>query len=116
MSFIGNIFSRMNDTNNIDSSSFEKLIRNDKNAIVLDVRTEQENFEVRIPKSVLIDFYKPNFLHKIEELNKTKTYLVYCRSGRRSYTACKKMKQLGFESIFNLKSGIIGWTGKVEQG
>ena len=116
MSFIGNIFSKTKDTNNLDSSSFEKLIQNNKNAIVLDVRTEKENSEVRIPKSLLIDFYKPNFLHKIEELSKTKTYLVYCRSGRRSFTACQKMKQLGFESVYNLKSGIIGWTGKVEQG
>ena len=116
MSILSNLFSRKEDTSNLDSASFEKLIHDDKNAIVLDVRTEHENSEERIPKSVLIDIYKPNFLNKIEELDKTKTYLVYCHSGSRSYAAFKKMKQLGFESVYNLKSGIIGWNGRVEQG
>ncbi len=116
MSILRNFLSRKEDTSNLDSASFEKFLDDDKTAIVLDVRTEQENSELRIPKSILIDIYKPDFLNKIEKLDKTKTYLIYCRSGRRSYAAYKKMKQLGFERVYNLKSGIIGWNGLVEQG
>jgi len=116
MGILNTLFSKREEANNLDSAAFEKLINDELNAIVLDVRTQQENSQVRIPKSVLIDIYNPNFLQKVEELNKTKTYLVYCRSGSRSYAACKQMKHLGFENIYNLKSGIISWGGRVEQG
>jgi rhodanese-related sulfurtransferase len=116
MSILSNLFSRTEDTSNLDAASFEKLIHEDKNAIILDVRTEQENSELRIQKSILIDIYKSDFLNKIEKLDRTKTYLVYCRSGSRSFAACKQMKQLGFEKVYNLKSGINGWNGRVEQG
>lgn len=116
MSILSNLLSRKEDTSNLDSASFEKLCNEDKNAIVIDVRTQQENSDKRIPGSILIDIYRPNFLQKIEKLNKSKTYLVYCRSGNRSNTACKQMKQLGFEKVYNLKSGINGWKGRVERG
>lgn len=116
MSILSNFLSGKEDTSNLDSASFEKFFNEEKNAIVIDVRTQQENSDKRIPGSILIDIYRPNFLQKIEKLNKSKTYLVYCRSGRRSYAAYKKMKQLGFERVYNLRSGIIGWNGKVEQG
>lgn len=115
MGILSNILSRNEDPSNLDSASFEKLLNEEKNATVIDVRTEQENSELRIPNSVLIDIYKPNFLSKIEKLDKTKTYLVYCRSGSRSYSACQEMKQLGFEKVYNLKSGINGWNGNVER-
>lgn len=116
MSILSNLFSRTEDTSNLDSASFEKFINENKNAVVVDVRTKSENSEVRIPKSVLIDISKPDFLSRIEKLDKTKTYLVYCRSGSRSSAALKKMKQFGFENVYHLRSGIIGWNGKVEQG
>lgn len=116
MSILSNLFSRTEDSSNLDSASFEKYFKEEINAVVIDVRTELENSELRIPKSVLIDIYKPNFLQKIVKLNKSKTYLVYCRSGSRSNTACKQMKLLGFDKVYNLKCGINGWKGRIEKG
>lgn len=116
MSILQNLFARKDDAINLDSTSFEELIIENKNAVIVDVRTIQEYNEVRIPKSILIDMYQQNFLDQIEKLDKSKTYLLYCRSGSRSYAALKKMQQLGFESVYNLKHGIIDWNGTVEQG
>lgn len=116
MSILSTLFSKKEDLNNLDSIAFEKIINEDKKAVLLDVRTQQENSQVRIPKSFLIDFYKPNFLQAIQKLEKSKTYLVYCHSGRRSYSAYKRMQQLGFTNVYNLKNGISGWQGKVERG
>ena len=114
-----NIFSALlfkkEDPQDIDNSVFENMI-NQNNVIVLDVRTKEENFEKRIPNSILIDIYEPDFSRKIEKLERNKTYLVYCRSGVRSKNACNLMKELGFENVYNLKGGIIGWRGKSEQG
>ncbi len=101
---------------NLDSESFEQKITEDKEAVLLDVRTSSENIEARIPNSKLIDISNPNFLNEIENLDRNKSYYVYCRSGNRSYHAAKAMLQMGFEKVFNLAPGIIGWRGQLETG
>jgi rhodanese-related sulfurtransferase len=50
----------------------------------------------------------------LEELDKDKTYFVYCLAGGRSAQACGIMKQLGFEKVYNLVGGISQWEGPVE--
>jgi rhodanese-related sulfurtransferase len=42
-------------------------------------------------------------------LDKTKTYAVYCRSGRRSADAVTKMSNEQFVSLVNLNGGILDW-------
>lgn len=101
---------------NLDYKSFEEEIKSDAESVILDVRTKQEHDEVRLPNSVLIDLYNPEFRSKVEALDKTKKYYVYCRSGNRSYHAGLSMIQMGFENVYNLAPGIIGWYGEVEQG
>jgi rhodanese-related sulfurtransferase len=51
----------------------------------------------------------PDFEKKVAELPKGKTYLVHCRSGRRSVTACDKMSAIGFGDCYNLLGGIEAW-------
>ena len=88
----------------------------EQNSILMDVRTPQENKTLRIPNTKLIDIHEPNFLDQIDKLDRSKSYFIYCRSGSRSYTACRQMKNMGFEKVFNLKDGIISWRGETEQG
>ncbi|TSA28749.1 MAG: rhodanese-like domain-containing protein [Ignavibacteriales bacterium] len=92
------------------------MMNEEKNSILLDVRTLEENKTLRIPNSKIIDIHKPNFLDQIDKLDRSKPYFVYCHAGRRSNSACKQMKSMGFEKVFNLKGGIISWRGKTEQG
>lgn len=85
------------------------------NAVILDVRTEDEVNEAKIPNSVNIDIYKgQGFVDEVEALDKSKTYFVYCRSGARSGQACGVMNQLGFENAYNLLGGILDWEGDTE--
>lgn len=116
MSIFNGIFSNKENVINLDPESFENMMNEDSDCIILDVRTLEENINVRIPNSVLIDIYKPDFIEKVNELDRKKKYLVYCRSGNRSYSACSQMQKMGFEKIFNLGHGIIKWNGKVEKG
>ena len=89
-------------------------LENDENAIVLDVRTEDECNEGMIPGAINIDIYKgQGFIYLIEELDKSKNYYVYCRSGGRSGQACSIMNQLGFERTYNLLGGMMEWNGEV---
>ena len=101
---------------NLDSETFAENIKTDENAVLIDVRTRMEHDEERIPSSILVDIYSPEFRSKIEELDKSKNIYLYCRSGNRSYQAGLMMSQMGFKNIFNLASGIIGWFGDVERG
>lgn len=84
--------------------------------IVLDVRTPEEFEEARIPGAVLLDIHDPRFVEELEGLDRDRTYLVYCRSGNRSWTACRYMLSIGFSDVFNLGSGVIGWDGPLISG
>jgi len=42
-------------------------------------------------------------------LDKSKSYAVYCRSGKRSVDASNEMDQIGISSTYNLNGGIIEW-------
>jgi rhodanese-related sulfurtransferase len=53
-------------------------------------------------------------MQEIEKLDKNKTYYVYCRSGNRSFHAGNFMLQAGFQKVYNLEPGIIGWHGEKE--
>ncbi len=89
--------------------------KNDSNAVLLDVRTDEEVEEGKIPTALHIDIYKgQGFIDEINQLDKSKTYYVYCRSGKRSAQACEIMRQSGFENTHNLLGGILEWTGDVE--
>jgi rhodanese-related sulfurtransferase len=99
---------------NLDAKMFEKRVAEDKEAILLDVRTPIEHQMVRIPNSILIDINSPTFMQEIEKLDKNKSYYVYCRSGNRSFHAGNYMLKAGFEKVYNLEPGIIGWQGQKE--
>lgn len=83
-----------------------------KKIILLDVRTEAEVKESHIPKSIHIDvLQEEDFLEQIKKLDKKSTYIIYCRSGKRSVTAAERMQQEGFISVLNMKGGILSWKG-----
>lgn len=89
-------------------------LEKDTNAVILDVRTEDECRQGIIPGAITIDIYKgQGFIYLVEELDKTKKYYVYCRSGGRSAQACSIMNQLGFENSYNLIGGMMDWKGAV---
>jgi rhodanese-related sulfurtransferase len=102
--------------NNVNPETFAKMIKENPEAIILDVRTIEEYTTFRIPNSIVIDIYNSSFGKKIDELDRSKIYLIYCASGVRSLNACKQMKKLGFEKVFNLKNGILSWRGELEHG
>ncbi|MBD3864289.1 rhodanese-like domain-containing protein [Olleya marilimosa] len=96
-------------------SDWVNQLEKDDNAIILDVRTDEEVAEGKIPNAIQIDIYKgQGFIYAVEELDKSKNFYVYCRSGGRSAQACAIMNQLGFDTTYNLLGGFSEWTGPVE--
>ncbi|SDH85458.1 rhodanese-like domain-containing protein [Myroides phaeus] len=100
---------------NLSQEQWWENAQADANAVILDVRTEEEVEEKSIPGAINIDIYQgQGFLDEIEKLDKTKSYYVYCKSGGRSNQACLLMGQLGFDSTFNLLGGITEWEGPIK--
>lgn len=98
---------------NIRSGELQEILKKDKKAQLLDVRSPGEFQSGHIPKSRNVNVMTPNFKSQIQSLDKSKTYYVYCRSGMRSAKACKIMAKEGFENVHNLKGGVMGWNGKL---
>ncbi len=86
-----------------------------KDAVVLDVRTQEEYDEKHIPNAELLDINDARrFMEGLEQMDKSKAYFIYCRSGARSARACAVMQQYGFSLAFNLLGGILDWKGNTE--
>jgi rhodanese-related sulfurtransferase len=77
--------------------------------VTLDVRTPEEFDEVRIAGASNLDFYAADFADRLDSLDKTLPYFVYCRSGNRSGQTLDMMRDLGFEEVYNLDGGINAW-------
>lgn len=96
----------------LSQEEWSKQLDNDENAVILDVRTEEEVAEGYIPDSKHIDIYKGDeFVEEVEKLDKDKNMYIYCRSGKRSAQACSILDQLGFANTYNLEGGFMNWEG-----
>ena len=76
---------------------------------LVDVRTPKEYEEIRIANAQNIDYYSPTFDEDITKLDKKKPVILYCKSGRRSAKCGKKLKEAGFEKVYDLEGGISKW-------
>lgn len=78
--------------------------------VVLDIRTPGEYVQGHLKQSKLMNFRGENFEEELGKLDKSKTYLIYCRSGGRSGMALKLMGKLEFESVYNMGGGFNDWS------
>ncbi|WP_435138668.1 rhodanese-like domain-containing protein [Formosa sp. A9] len=100
----------------LTQDEWAEQLEQDGNAVILDVRTDDEVDQGYIPNAKHIDIYLGDeFIAQVDALDKTKNYYVYCRSGKRSAQACSIMNQLGFENTYNLLGGFIDWTGDIAE-
>lgn len=91
----------------VSPSDFDSLLSED--VVLLDIRTSQEFDSGHIEEAISIDFYSSSFKSDIKSLDKTRTYLIYCRSGSRSSNALNMMEELGFKEVYDLRGGINKW-------
>ena len=93
----------------IESISYADYLNidNSNDFIVIDVRTPEEHKIKRIKNSININFYDEKFIDFFKIYEKDENILIYCRSGRRSLEAVKKLSKKGFKNIYDLKGGIL---------
>ena len=81
----------------------------DPDFVVLDVRTPAEFKQGHIKGAVLLNYHDPGFKKGLMALDKTKTYLIYCRTGNRSARTLKHIADMGFAKVYHLAGGIRDW-------
>lgn len=89
---------------NVDASTFISTI-SDPNIKVIDVRSMGEYSSGHLQGALNIDVESGGFDAGIANLDKTATYALYCRSGRRSTLAAERMAEAGFTNIINFNQG-----------
>ncbi|NQT73626.1 MAG: rhodanese-like domain-containing protein [Chloroflexi bacterium] len=81
----------------------------DPGFVILDIRTPEEFEPEHIEGAVNIDFYSEIFRDELDTLDKEKTYLIYCRTDRRTGESLSIMRELGFVEVYNMDGGINSW-------
>ena len=93
----------------IVSTQVNATLQKEKKAIVLDVRTPGEFSQGHIAKATNLDVNNPNAFNNYKSLDKTKAYIIICRTKNRSGVVANYMIQNGFTNIYQVTDGMVGW-------
>jgi rhodanese-related sulfurtransferase len=80
-----------------------------KRPLIIDIRTSAEFGEGHLKGARQIDFLEDDFSARIRKLDRTRAYLIHCRSGGRSSHSLALWKKLGFKKVYHLDGGILAW-------
>ena len=80
-----------------------------EDALVLDVRVDSEFRDGHIVNALNIPLEQLVSSMKKLEKPKTRPIIATCRTGQRSATAVKTLREHGFESLYTLGGGIAAW-------
>lgn len=97
---------------NLSAERFKAIIAIDKAANIIDLRTTDEIKKGFIKGAVQLDFLAKDAEKKIDELDKNKTYYIYCQSGGRSADAAEYMEKHNFKRVYTLEKGFSDWSAK----
>lgn len=76
---------------------------------LVDVRTPKEFAAGSIEGAINIDFYADDFEAQLEQLDKTRPLVVYCKRGGRSNKTATRCKEMGFEKVYDIEGGYDKW-------
>lgn len=98
--------------NKITAAEAKVMIDGGEDLVILDVRTQEEYDQGHIENAVLIPDTEISAKAPTVLADQNQTILVYCRTGRRSAEAAKKLVDLGYTNIYDF-GGIVDWPYEV---
>ena len=97
----------------IEPAELEQLIRGSvARPRLLDVRSESERAIASIDGADWIPL--DELAQRIDELERTAHWVIYCKSGKRAARAVALMRENGFRSVQNLSGGIDRWAAEID--
>ena len=101
---------RPNQDNRLEPVEWKRMMEEDRNVVLLDVRNRFESEAGRFEGAVVCDIAHfrelPGYVAQLEHL-KEKTVLMYCTGGIRCEKASALLRSRGFESVYQLHGGIV---------
>ena len=95
----------------ITVQELHRLLNNNKNISLVDVREKEERVMASIKGSIHVPMMA--IPHQLELFNKDEPIYLFCHSGVRSAQACLYLEQQGFDSV-NIIGGIRAWSTEVD--
>lgn len=95
----------------ITAKELELLVNEEKALNVIDVREVDEVASGKITGAINIPLSLIEF--RMHELDKSKEYILVCRSGARSGRATQFLESHGFD-VTNMTGGMLAWEGNIE--
>jgi rhodanese-related sulfurtransferase len=95
----------------IEVAQLKQMLSDSSEIQLFDIRTPKEYGEGTIGPAQNINFFDSDFgTQMLEATDKEQPIYIFCRSGRRSGRAARKLKTLGFKEIYDLKGGYLAWS------
>jgi rhodanese-related sulfurtransferase len=77
--------------------------------VIIDVSTPQEYKDLHLEGAINVNLLSKFFKTRLDVMDKSRTYLVYCKVGGRSKIAKKLMQRFGFRTVYNIVGGTLLW-------
>ncbi|PIQ23411.1 hypothetical protein COW36_15755 [bacterium (Candidatus Blackallbacteria) CG17_big_fil_post_rev_8_21_14_2_50_48_46] len=96
--------------------SFHQMFLKDIYELYQEKKSDYEWIDVRRPdeweigtipgvQRIVLDDLPDHF----DKMDKSRTYIMICRSGGRSGRACHHMAENGFKNLINFEGGMLSW-------
>ncbi|MFC6331022.1 rhodanese-like domain-containing protein [Paenibacillus septentrionalis] len=95
----------------VTAKEIQRLLEDNQKLNLIDVREVDEVAAGKIPGALHIPLALLEF--RMQELDKSKEYIMLCRSGGRSSRAAEFLAYHGF-NVINMTGGMLDWEGPVE--
>ena len=89
----------------------QELLESGEQLNLVDVREDDEVAEGIIPGAIHIPLGE--VVERVGELDKSKSYIIICRSGGRSGRATEFLEGAGYDAA-NMTGGMLEWEGETE--
>ncbi len=95
----------------IDKENLQGLIKENKDLVIIDVLSPKSYAENHIKGAVNIPYNKISEEKVLEQLDKNKTYVLYCANKRckASTGAAKILLKHGFRKVYDYENGLAEW-------
>ena len=93
----------------VDPGQAMQLVQEQPEILIVDLRTPEEFAEGHIPGAVNRDFGVEDFKKSLEDLDKSKPWLIHGASGERSSSALKPAVEVGAFDLYHLDGGFNAW-------
>ena len=98
----------------MEPAELKERMDQDQTLTLVDVREYNEASIADLPEVGQKRIPVREFITRVEELDPEDNIVVYCRSGARSGWAVERLREMGYEKVWNLKGGILLWRQQVD--